>query len=208
MTPSPLVRGLLAGALALSLLAGCGDGEEPEALPAGPPDAAPEATEATTFTAKGKGYSVVFPAQARRSTEQAKTGLRLTYDVFTLRSENADFSSSRVSYAGYRAPSLREALTSAARQTGGRLSASRTFRYRGEPAIEGTVVGSLASDREAEVTARYVLVDGKILFGLIYRSKVKPNRESSKVRDAFLNSLRFTGGSNRAQAPAASVPAP
>lgn len=188
-------RSLLAGALALGLLAGCSDGEAPEARPpAVTPEASPQTTEPTTFTAEGKGYSVVFPARPKRSTEQAKTGLRLTYDVYTLRGEDADFSSSRVSYAGNRAPSLREALASAARQTGGRLANTRTFSYRGQPAVEGTIVGSLASDREAQVTARYVLVDGKILFGLIYRSKVKPSKESKRARDAFLNSLRFTGG--------------
>jgi hypothetical protein len=195
MRTAALGRGLLAGALTLGLLAGCSDGEEPEALPpAVTPEPSPETTEPTTFTAEGKGYSIVFPARPTRSKEQAKSGLRLTYDVYTLRSEDADFSSSRVSYAGNRAPSLREALSSAARQTGGRLASTRTFSYRGQPAVEGTIVGSLASDREAQVTARYVLVDGKILFGLIYRSKVKPSKESKRVRDAFLNSLRFTGG--------------
>jgi len=191
-----LGRYLLAGALTLGPLSGCGDGEEPEALPTVTPEASPEPAEPaepTTFTAKGKGYTVVFPARARRSTERAKTGLRLTYEVFLLRTEDADFSSSRVSYAGNPAPSLRETLSSAARQTGGRLANTRTFSYRGQPAIEGTIVGSLASDREAQVTARYVLVDGKILFGLIYRAKVKATRESKKVRDTFLNSLRFTG---------------
>lgn len=189
-------RGLLAGVLTLGLLAGCGDGEEPEALPpVVTPEPSPETTEPTTFTAEGKGYSVVFPGEPKRSKEQAKSGLRLTYDVYTLRSEDADFSSSRVSYAGNRAPSLREALASAARQTGGRLANTRTFTYRGQPAIEGTIVGSLASDREAQVTARYVLVDGKILFGLIYRSKVKATKATKRARDGFLNSLRFAGDS-------------
>lgn len=193
MSRTALVRGLLAGALTLGLLAGCSDGEEPEALPVTTPEVSPEPTD-STFTAEGKGYSVVFPAEPKRTKEQAKTGLRLTYDVYLLRSEDADFSSSRVSYAGKGTPSLREALSSAARQTGGRLANTRTFKYRGQPAIAGTIVGSLASDREAQVTVRYVLVDGKILFGLIYRAKVKATRESKKVRDDFLNSLRFTTG--------------
>ena len=191
MSRTAFVRGLLAGALTVGLLAGCSDGEEPEALPIATPEPSPEPTS-TTFTARGKGYSVVFPAEPTRTREQAKTGLRLTYDVHLLRSEDADFSSSRVSYAGKGTPSLREALSSAARQTGGRLANTRTFSYRGEPAIEGTIVGSLASDREAAVTVRYVLVDDKILFGLIYRAKVKATKESKKVRDEFLNSLRFT----------------
>lgn len=192
MSRTALVRGLLSGALTLGLLAGCSDGEEPEALPIASPEASPEPPTTSAFTAAGKGYSVVFPAEPKRTTEQAKTGLRLTYDVHLLRSEDADFSSSRVSYAGKGTPSLREALSSAARQTGGRLANTRTFTYRGEPAIEGTIVGSLASDREAQVTVRYVLVDGQILIGLIYRAKVKATRESKKVRDDFLNSLRFT----------------
>ncbi len=188
--PAVLVRAALAGALTLGLLSGCGgDGEEPEALPIATPEPSPEPTE---FTAKGKNYSVVFPAKPRHTEERAKTGLKLTYDVFTLRSEDADFSSSRVSYAGRGEPSLRAALNSAASQTGGRISSSRTFTYRGEPAIEGTIVGSLASDREARVTARYVLVDGKFLFGLIYRQKAKASKENKRIRDAFLNSLRFT----------------
>lgn len=191
MRSSPAVlRAVLAGALSLGLVAGCGDGEEPEALPISTPEPTPEAP--TEFTAKGKGYSIVFPAKPRRTEEQAKSGLKLTYDVYTLRSEDADFSSSRVSYAGRGEPSLRAALNSAASQTGGRISTSRTFRYRGEPAIEGTIVGSLASDREARVTARYILVDGKFLFGLIYRQKAKATKESKRIRDAFFNSLRFT----------------
>lgn len=200
MNRTALVGGLLAGTLTLGLLAGCSDGEEPEARPVATPDASAEPSpdpSATAFTAEGKGYSVVFPAEPRRSQEQAKTGLRLTYDVYLLRSDDADFSSSRVSYAGKGTPSLREALGAAARQTGGRLANTRTFSYRGQPAIEGTIVGSLASDREAQVTVRYVLVDGKILFGLIYRAKVKATRESKKVRDDFLNSLRFTAAGDR-----------
>lgn len=189
-TPAVLVRGALAGALTLGLLAGCGEGEAPEALPSITPEPSPAAP--AEFTAKGKNYSVVFPATPRHSKERAKSGLKLTYDVFTLRTEDADFSSSRVSYAGHGEPSLRAALNSAASQTGGRISTSRTFRYRGSPAIEGTIVGSLKSDREARVTARYILVDGKFLFGLIYRAKAKGTKESNRVRDAFFNSLRFT----------------
>jgi hypothetical protein len=195
MSRTALLRGLLAGALTLGLLAGCSDGEEPEALPVATPE--PSVEPATSFTVEGKGYSVVFPAEPKRTKEQAKTGLRLTYDVHLLRSEDADFSSSRVSYAGKGTPSLRESLSSAARQTGGRLANTRTFSYRGSPAIEGTIVGSLASDREAQVTVRYVLVDRQILFGLIYRAKVKPTRQSKKVRDDFLNSLRFTAAGDR-----------
>ena len=188
--PAVLLRGLLAGALTVGVLAGCGDGEEPEALPPiETPEASPEPTE---YTAKGKNYSVVFPAEPKHTEERAKTGLKLTYDVYTLRTEDADFSSSRVSYARHGEPSLRAALNSAASQTGGRISTSRTFTYRGEPAIEGTIVGSLKSDREARVTARYVLVDGKFLFGLIYRQKAKATQESKRIRDAFFNSLRFT----------------
>ncbi|GAA0633954.1 hypothetical protein GCM10009547_42460 [Sporichthya brevicatena] len=177
---------LLAGAL---LLTGCGEGEAPEALPSVTPEPSPTST---AFTAKGKGYSIVFPEAARNTKERAKTGLKLTYDVWTLRTENADFSSSRASYANHGKPNLRDALNSAARQTGGRITNSRTFTYRGSPAIEGTIVGALKSDREARVTARYILVDGKFLFGLIYRAKVKATAEMKQTRDAWLNSLRFT----------------
>ncbi|HUR74103.1 MAG TPA: hypothetical protein VMZ00_07490 [Sporichthya sp.] len=190
MTASVLARGLLAGALMLGLLAGCNKGEAPAALP--DLTATPTPTPGpTSFTVGGKGYSITFPGRPTHSTEQAKRGLRLTTDVYVLRTEDADFSLSRVSYAGHDAPSLRSALVSAASQTGGRLTSSRTYSYRGQPAIEGTIVGSLKSDREAAVTARYLLVDGKILIGIIYVPNVKPTRATKKVRDAFLDSLQF-----------------
>lgn len=188
MTATALARGLLAGALTLGLLAGCGDGEEPAALPSVTPEPSPEPT---SYTVGGKNYSITFPGNPTRSKEQAKRGLKLTTDVYILRAEDANFSASRVSYAGNDAPSLRSALNSAASQTGGRLTSSRTFSYRGQPAIEGKIVGSLKSDREAEVTIRYVLVDAKILIGLIYVPNVKPTKTTRKTRDDFLNSLRY-----------------
>lgn len=188
MTASLLVRGLLAGALTLGALAGCDDGEEAAPLPTFTPEVAPEAT---SVTVGGKGYSVTFPGQPKHSKEKAKRGLALTTDVYILRTEDANFSVSRVSYAGNPSPSLRAALTSAANQTDGRLTSSRTFKYRGQPAIEGTIVGSLKSDREAEVKIRYILVDSKILIGLIYVPNVKPTKATKKVRDDFLNSLTY-----------------
>lgn len=191
MTASLLVRiakGLLAGTLALGGLAACDDGEEAAPLPSFTPEASPEPS---SYTVGGKNYSVTFPGAPKHSKEKAKRGLQLTTDVYILRTEDANFSVSRVSYAGHDSPSLRSALSSAASQTGGRLTSSRTFTYRGEPAIEGTIVGSLKSDREAEVKIRYVLVDGKILIGLIYVPNVKPTKATKKVRDDFLNSLRY-----------------
>lgn len=183
-----LLGGALAGALTLGGLTACDTkGEPPEALPT----ATPAPTPQTAFVVGGKNYSITFPAKPTHSTEQAKRGLKLTTEVYTLRTDDANFSINRVSYAGHDAPSLREALTSAARQTGGRLTASRTFSYRGQPAIEGTIVGTLKSDREAAVTIRYILVDDKILIGVIYVPLVKPTKETKRVRDAFLDSLRY-----------------
>jgi hypothetical protein len=188
MTAALFVRGVLAGALTLGALSACDTkGEAPEALPSATPTPAPQ----TEFVVGGKGYSITFPGKPTHSKEEAKRGLKLTTDVYTLRTEDANFSISRVSYAGHDAPSLRSALSSAANQTGGRLTSSRTYKFRGQPAIEGTVVGSLKSDREAEVTIRYVLVDDKILIGLIYVPNVKPTKATKKVRDAFLDSLRY-----------------
>jgi len=183
------LAGVLAGALTFGLVAGC-TSDEPEALPIPTVSPTPEPTP-STFIVGGKGYSITFPAKPTHSKEEAKRGLKLTTDVYTLRSDDANFSISRVSYAGHDAPSLRSALTSAANQTGGRLTSSRTYKYRGQPAIEGTIVGSLKSDREAEVSIRYVLVDDKILIGLIYVPNVKPTKATKKARDAFLDSLKF-----------------
>ncbi len=188
MTAPVLVRGLLAGALTLGLLGGCGGGEEPAALPSVTPEPSPEPT---SFTVGGKNYSITFPGKPRRTKEQAKRGLKLTTDVYILRADDANYSISRVSYAGNDAPVLRSALTSAASQTGGRLTSSRTFTYRGQPAIEGSIVGSLKSDREAVVTARYILVDKQILIGLIYVPNTKPTKVTKKARDTWLNSLRY-----------------
>jgi hypothetical protein len=179
--------GALAAVLVSGLLAACDTkGEAPEALPTDTPT--PPQTE---FVVGGKGYSITFPGRPTHSKEQAKRGLKLTTDVYTLRTEDANFSISRVSYAGHEAPSLRTALSSAANQTGGRLTSSKTSTYKGQPAIEGKIVGSLKSDREAEVTIRYILVDNKILIGLIYVPNVKPTKATKQARDAFLNSLTF-----------------
>jgi hypothetical protein len=183
-----MVRGLLAGVLTLGLLAACDGGEEAAPLPTFTPEAP---AEPTSVTVGGKGYSVTFPGQPKHSKEKAKRGLQLTTDVYILRTEDADFSVSRVSYAGHDSPSLRAALSSAANQTDGRLTSSRTFKYRGQPAIEGTIVGSLKSDREAEVKIRYILVDDKVLIGLIYVPNVKPTKATKKVRDDFLDSLKY-----------------
>jgi hypothetical protein len=188
MTAAALARGLLAGTLALGLLAGCNKGEAPAALPPATPTPTPAPT---SFTVGGRGYSITFPGRPKHSQEVAKRGLKLTTDVFILRADEANYSMSRVSYAGHAAPSLRSALTSAANQTGGRLTTSRTFTYRGQPAAEATIVGSLKSDREAEVVIRYILVDDKVLIGLIYVPNIKPTKETRKARDAFIDSLRF-----------------
>lgn len=209
MTPDVrrvLLGGALAGALALSGLSAC-TSDEPDALPIPTVSPTPE-PEPTSFTVGGKGYSITFPAKPVHSKEEAKRGLKLTTDVYILRSEDANFSISRVSYAGHDAPSLRSALTSAAQQTGGRLTSSRTYTYRGQPAIEGTIVGTLKSDREAEVTIRYFLVDGKILIGVIYVPNVKPTKATKKVRDAFLNSLTFTTPPKSAESSTEATAAP
>jgi hypothetical protein len=192
MTAPTRVRGVLAGVLAsaltLGMAAGCDTkGEAPEPIPTATATPAPQ----TEFVVGGKNYSITFPGKPTHSTEVAKRGLKLTTEVYILRTEDANFSISRVSYAGHDAPSLRAALQSAASQTGGRLTTSRTYKYRGQPAIEGTIVGTLKSDREAAVTIRYILVDNKILIGLIYVPKVKATKSTKKVRDAWLESLKF-----------------
>lgn len=188
MTAPVLVRGLLAAALSLGVLAGCDDGEAAAPLPVATPEPSPEPT---SYTVGGKNYSITFPGKPKQSKEEAKRGLKLTTDVYILKSEDANYSISRVSYAGHDTPSLRSALSSAASQTGGRLTSSRTFTYRGQPAIEGKIVGTLKSDRDAEVFIRYVLVDSKILIGLIYVPNVKPTKATKKAREDFLNSLRY-----------------
>lgn len=188
ITTAALARRVLAGTLTLGLLAGCGGGEKPEALPSSTP--APDPTP-SVYVVGGKGYSITFPEKPKHSKEEAKRGLKLTTDVYTLRTEDANFSVSRVSYAGHDVPSLRSALNSAAAQTGGRLTSSRTFTYRGEPGIQGTIKGTLKSDREAEVFIRYIVVDKKILIGLIYVPNTKPTKDTKRIRDAFLGSLKF-----------------
>ena len=184
-----IARSVLAGALTLGLLAGC---DTKGAAPDPTPVFAPSPSPVPTYTVGGKNYSITFPGRPKHSQERAKRGLRLTTDVFTLRAPDANFSMSRVSYAGHPSPSLRAALSSAASQTRGRLVSTRTYTYRGQPAIEGTIVGALASDREARVTIRYFLVDKQVLIGLIYVPNVKQTAKTKQVRDAFLESLRFT----------------
>lgn len=194
--------GSVALALTLGLLAGCGAGDDPaaEAAPAArqTPAAAPGVGATSTATPKadpglvtGPDFTVTMPGKPTKSKEKPKSGSSgLIYTVWTYQSKAAAYSFSRVAYPSSRRPSLAEAMDAAARQTGGQVATSRNLQYRGEPAREAAVVGALASDREATVFARYVLV-GRVMYGMIFYSKESGPKKAKQAFDAFVNSLTF-----------------
>lgn len=58
------------------------------------------------------------------------------------------------------------------------------------PAREVAIIGTLRSDKEATVFARYVLV-GRVLYGMIFYSKERGAKKAKKQFDAFVGSLTF-----------------
>lgn len=185
-------RAALAAALTLGLLAGCGGGDEPDAAPEPTPTVTATPT-ATTAQVKGKGFTVTMPGKPKKTQEKPKSGpaRKLTYDVWTYSSEERTYSINRVAYpSSIPVPSLSSLFSTTVRTSDGKVKSSRSFRYRGEQAYEGTFTGALKSDVEATVYARYVRV-GRVVYGLVFFSESGGRKAAEKAYDAYVDSLRF-----------------
>lgn len=208
-----ILRVLLTGALTAGLLAGCGDDDksataELDATPtasstpsasADPDDSAdpggsadPSASPepgADGFLVEGEDFTVRLPGEPETSEQIGAVGkTEVTYDIYLYEADEQGYTVTRTTYPKGAPLSLRSALDAAAEQADGTLAESRTFTYRGLPAIEGTIVGAEADGKEVVVFARYVQ-SGRDLIGLIFFDRKKGKNDDFR---RFANSLRVS----------------
>ncbi|MGQ0629772.1 MAG: hypothetical protein ACT4P1_01925 [Sporichthyaceae bacterium] len=187
----------LAVTLTLGLLGACGDDDDggvidEVAAPTPVPSSSvtPVAPTEDPGRVNGKGFRLTMPGEPEKSTQTAGEGRsKLVVDVYTVTEGAKSWTATRAAYPKSIPITLRGALDGAATEAAGELAGVRTFRYRGEDAIEGRIDGVRVKGKEASVFARYVLV-GRVLYGLVYVDK-KGGPKPTSVK-AFVDSLRFT----------------
>jgi hypothetical protein len=136
----------------------------------------------------GTGFTIRLPGQPEKSSETAKGSI--TFDIYRYEDNTATWTLTRGNYPKIGTlPSLHDAITSAAGQTGGTLGSTHELKYKHEPGIEGVITGVKLDGRSVTVFARYVVVD-RVMFGLLYLDKAASPVFTSAFR-SFAESLTF-----------------
>ena len=154
----------------------------------GSPIGAPIGGTTTGVLVQGTGFTVRMPAQPEKTAESAKGSI--TFDIYRYEDSTATWTVTRGNYPKIGTlPTLHDAITSAAGQTGGKLASSKELKYKHEPAIEGVITGVKLDGKDVTVFARYVVVN-RVMYGLLYLDKAASPTITSAFR-AFADSLTF-----------------
>lgn len=128
-----------------------------------------DGTPPTGVLVQGTGFTVRLPGEPEKSSASAKGGI--TFDIYRYESDTAVYTVTRGNYPRIGTlPTLRDAITSAAGQAGGKLTEQKEIKYRHEPGIEGVLTGVKLDGKDVTVFVRYVVVN-RVMYGLLYLDK-------------------------------------
>jgi hypothetical protein len=155
---------------------------------AAPAVGSPIGATAGGVVAAGTGFTVLLPGAAEKSSQSAKGDI--TFDIYRYENDSATWTLTRGYYPKIGTlPLLREAITSAAGQAGGKLASTHELKYKHEPAIEGVITGVQLNGKDVTIFARYVVVN-RVMYGLLYLDKAA-GREFNAAFKTFVESLTF-----------------
>jgi hypothetical protein len=206
-------------ALALGLVAGCGDdkgsvasGDAVTPTPVGTPHAAagpkkhakpitaapstplpPTEAPSSGVNVKGAGFSIRMPDQPQKVHNEAGSGnLKVLVDLYSASSDTETFGFGRSEYPDYTlVPALSDALSDEADVDEGKVASSRRLTYGGYQAIDGVIVGTKDDDdNPAVIFVRIVLV-GRLQFTMTYIAKGSLSQTAPAAFRTYCASLRF-----------------
>jgi hypothetical protein len=163
----------------------------PSATPSGsvPPSVgSPLGTIGGGVVVHGTGFTVLMPGEPEKSAQSAEG--RITFDIYRYENDTATYTLTRGYYPKIGTlPTLRDAITSAAGQAGGKLTSSHELKYKHEPGIEGVITGVKLNGKDVTIFARYVVVD-RVMYGLLYLDKNAASAFTPAF-STFVESLTF-----------------
>lgn len=148
----------------------------------------PIGSSTTGIVVRGNGFTIRLPGDPEKSNASAKGNI--TFDIYRYEAPDAIYTVTRGSYPKMGTlPLLKEALDSAAGQAGGKVATSKTFKYKHQPTIEGSISGVELDGKEVYIFARYVVVN-RVMYGLLFVDKGGSSSSNAAFK-TFVESLTF-----------------